>query len=95
MKPLSFWINHQGFQNHQRGLLGQLVFAGRFSLPKGREWPRFAGELQRERGEKADAGICFPVAPESTDPQGDLKLSQVFPSLVWEFSWKRRSVDML
>lgn len=71
--------------------VGQLVLAGSFSLPKGKEWPRFAGELQR--GEKA--GICFPVAPESIDPQGDLKLFQVFPPLVWEFSWKRRSVDTL
>lgn len=34
-----------------------------FSLLQGKDWPRFAGGLQKERGEKADAGICFPVAP--------------------------------
>lgn len=51
------------------------MFAGSFSLPKGKDWPRFAGKLQRERGEKADAGICFPVAPGSADPQGDLETS--------------------
>lgn len=72
------------------------MFAGSFSLPKRKDWPRFAGELQRERGEKVDAGICFPAIPESTDPQGDLKLhSQVFPSMDWDFSWKRGSVDTL
>lgn len=64
-----------------------------FSLLKEKDWPRFAGELQRERGEKADAGICF---PESNDPQGNLKLhSQVFLSMDCDFSWKGRSVDTL
>lgn len=74
--------------------LGPAPFCREILTPKGEGVAKVCWRAaEGERGKFA--GICFPVAPESTGPQGDLNLFQGFLSLVWGFSWKRRSVDTL